>query len=142
LHLREGLLLLFLIGEANETVSTRHAANGVRHDLGGLARLELVLKQLDKNELVDLGAEITDENRELGAAVIATVAELLVLSNRYKSDEVTHLRSARPPPDAQLSLKGRLELGISCPLRVRALAAAAAFAKSTKQYPALLLPSD
>jgi hypothetical protein len=88
LHLRKGLLLLFLIGEANETVSTRHAANGIRHDLGGLARLELVLEQLDKNELVNLGTEITDENGELGAAVIATVAELLVLSNRYQLDEV------------------------------------------------------
>lgn len=47
------------------------------------------------------------------------------------------LRSARPPPLAQLSLKGRLELGICWPLRPRALAAACGEAKSTKQYPAL-----
>jgi len=50
-----------------------------------------------------------------------------------------YLRSARPPPEAQFSLKGRLEFGISVPLRVRAFAAAAELAKSTKQYPALLL---
>ena len=50
-----------------------------------------------------------------------------------------YLRSARPPPEAQFSLKGRLELGISWPLRVNAFAAAAGVGKSTKQYPALLL---
>jgi hypothetical protein len=47
--------------------------------------------------------------------------------------------SARPPPDAQLSLKGREVLGIIEPLRDRALAAAAGEAKSMKQYPAFLL---
>lgn len=46
--------------------------------------------------------------------------------------------SARPPPDAQLSLNGREVLGIMEPLRERALAAAAGEAKSMKQYPALL----
>ena len=49
------------------------------------------------------------------------------------------LRSARPPPDAQLSLNGRFELGIMEPFRVSALAAAAGLLKSIKQYPALLL---
>ena len=42
-------------------------------------------------------------------------------------------RSARPPPEAQLSLKGRLVLGIMEPLRERAFAAAAGDAKSMKQ---------
>lgn len=38
-----------------------------------------------------------------------------------------------------MSLKGRLELGMSWPLRLKALDAASGLAKSTKQYPALLL---
>jgi hypothetical protein len=41
--------------------------------------------------------------------------------------------SARPPPDAQLSLKGREVFGIILPLRDSALAAAAGEAKSMKQ---------
>lgn len=52
---------------------------------------------------------------------------------------LAYLRSARPPPVAQLSLKTRLVLGMGVPFRERALAAAAGEAKSTKQYPALLL---
>jgi hypothetical protein len=55
---------------------------------------------------------------------------------------VTYLLSARPPPLAQFSLKGRFELGMSWPLRESALAAASAVEKSTKQYPALLLSSS
>lgn len=51
----------------------------------------------------------------------------------------SHLRSARPPPVAQFSLKTRLVLGMGVPFRERALAAAAGEEKSTKQYPALLL---
>lgn len=41
--------------------------------------------------------------------------------------------SAKPPPEAQLSLKGREVLGIIEPLRERALAAAAGEEKSIKQ---------
>jgi hypothetical protein len=41
--------------------------------------------------------------------------------------------SARPPPEAQLSLNGRLVFGIIEPLRERALAAAAGDEKSMKQ---------
>lgn len=41
--------------------------------------------------------------------------------------------SARPPPEAQLSLKGREVFGIIEPLRERALAAAAGEEKSMKQ---------
>jgi hypothetical protein len=47
--------------------------------------------------------------------------------------------SARPPPDAQLSLNGREVLGIMEPLSERAFAAAAGEAKSMKQYPAFLV---
>jgi hypothetical protein len=42
-------------------------------------------------------------------------------------------RSAKPPPEAQLSLKGLLVFGIIEPLRERAFAAAAGEAKSMKQ---------
>jgi hypothetical protein len=42
-------------------------------------------------------------------------------------------RSARPPPEAQLSLNGLLVLGIIDPLRDSALAAAAGVEKSMKQ---------
>ena len=52
------------------------------------------------------------------------------------------LRSAKPPPEAQFSLNGRCELGICCPFKPRALAAAWGDEKSTKQYPALLLLSS
>lgn len=45
----------------------------------------------------------------------------------------TDRRSARPPPDAQLSLKGRDVLGIMEPFNERALAAEAEEAKSMKQ---------
>jgi hypothetical protein len=36
LHLGESLLLVLLVGETNETVTARHAADGVGHDLGRL----------------------------------------------------------------------------------------------------------
>jgi len=45
----------------------------------------------------------------------------------------SYLRSARPPPVAQFSLKTRLVLGMGVPFRERALAAAAGEEKSTKQ---------
>ena len=51
----------------------------------------------------------------------------------------SYLRSAKPPPEAQFNLKGRLEFGIIVPFSVSAFAAAAEDVKSTKQYPALLL---
>lgn len=37
LHLAQGTLLVVFVGEANETVATGHAADGVGHDLGRLA---------------------------------------------------------------------------------------------------------
>lgn len=51
---------------------------------------------------------------------------------------MTHRRSIRPPPDAQLSLNARDELGTAFPFKARALFAASGVANSTKQYPALL----
>lgn len=51
----------------------------------------------------------------------------------YSGPRSSRLRSARPPPEAQFSLKGRFEFAIGVPLSVMALAAAAALWKSMKQ---------
>lgn len=50
----------------------------------------------------------------------------------------TYRRSTRPPPEAQFSLKARVEFGTGVPFKLRALWAASVDANSTKQYPALL----
>jgi hypothetical protein len=52
---------------------------------------------------------------------------------KLELNQDTDRLSARPPPEAQLSLKGREVLGIMDPFRERALAAAAGDAKSIKQ---------
>jgi len=52
---------------------------------------------------------------------------------KYLYRSWAYLRSARPPPVAQFSLKTRLVLGMGVPFRERALAAAAGEEKSTKQ---------
>lgn len=70
LHFVKSALLVILIGEADETVSTRHSADGVSHDLGGFARGEAALEQGDQDVFVNLGAKVTDEDGELGATVI------------------------------------------------------------------------
>jgi hypothetical protein len=74
LHLGEGLLLVLLAGEADETVAARHSRDGVWHDLGGLGGLVLVLEQLDKDKLGDLGTEVANEDGVLGTALIAAVS--------------------------------------------------------------------
>ena len=71
LHLGESTLLVCLIGEANETVATRHAADGVGHDLGGLARVVLGLEEGHEDVFVDLWTEVADEDGELGTTVVA-----------------------------------------------------------------------
>lgn len=65
--------------------------------------------------------------------------KIIVMALKRMMGQATHLRSAKPPPEAQLSLKGREVLGMGVPLTVKAFAAAAGEEKSTKQYPALLL---
>lgn len=45
LHLLQSLLLVILIGEADEAVSSRHATDWVGHNLGGFASLEFALEQ-------------------------------------------------------------------------------------------------
>lgn len=71
LHLGKGTLLVCLVGEADETVAARKAADRVRHYLGRLAAGEAVLEDADENVLVDLGAKVTNEDGVLGATVVA-----------------------------------------------------------------------
>ena len=75
LHLSESALLIALIREANEAVATGHAGDWVGHDLGRLAGWEPALEEGDQNILVDLWSEITNEDGELWATVIATVGK-------------------------------------------------------------------
>jgi hypothetical protein len=71
LHLGKGTLLVCLVGEADEAVAARKAADRVRHYLGRLAAGEAVLEDADENVLVDLGAEIANEDGVLGTTVVA-----------------------------------------------------------------------
>lgn len=73
LHLGESALLVSLIGEANESVATRHAGNWISHDLGRLARWESGLEKGDQNIFVDLWAKIANKDGEFRAAVITTL---------------------------------------------------------------------
>lgn len=45
LHLAERTLLVVLVGETDEPVATRHAADGISHDLCGFARGETALEE-------------------------------------------------------------------------------------------------
>ena len=76
LHLGKGALLVVLVGETDETVATGHAADGVGHDLGGLARGEAALEEGNENVFVNLGAEVTNEDGVLGATVITAIIEV------------------------------------------------------------------
>ena len=70
LHLAQSTLLVVLVGEANETVSAGHAADGVGHDLGGLARGEAALEERDKDVFVDLRTKVTNEDGVLRTTVV------------------------------------------------------------------------
>ncbi len=102
LHLGEGLLLVLLVCEANETVTTRHAANGVGHDLGGLGRGVLVLEELDKDKLSDFRSKVTNEDRVLRAALIA--AAILSALQGYRA----HRRNS--PAISKATARGPVEL--------------------------------
>lgn len=73
LHLGESLLLVLLASESDKTIAARHTADGVGHDLGRLGGLVLVLEELYEDELGNLGAQVSDENAELGTTLIAAV---------------------------------------------------------------------
>jgi hypothetical protein len=70
LHLGKSLLLVLLIGETDETVTARHAADGVGHDLGGLGRGVLVLEELDEDELGNFRAKVSNKDGELRATLV------------------------------------------------------------------------
>lgn len=97
------------------------------------------MKKRVEDVFVHFRTEVADENGVFRTTFFAAVENKVSTLLGYSWDIMTNLLSARPPPDAQLSLKGRLELGIRVPFNCSALAAASVLAKSTKQYPALLL---
>jgi hypothetical protein len=89
--------LIALVGEANETVATGETADGVGHDLGGLARVVLGLEERHEDVLVDLRAEVADEDGELWATVVtAAVGEA----------------AARGPVELELAVAVRNDLAV------------------------------
>jgi len=114
LHLRQGAVLVLLIREANESVSTRHSADGVGHDLGGLARREPRLEERNEDVFVNLGAKVTNEDGVLGTTIITRFPMVLVgfHCQQESSGRITDRLSVSPPPEAQFSLKGRELFGI------------------------------
>lgn len=79
LHLGESALLVSLLGEADEAVATRHAGDGISHDLGRLARWESGLEKRDQDIFVDLWAKVANEDGELGASVIT----IMIVSKKF-----------------------------------------------------------
>lgn len=75
LHLNKSTLLVVLVGEANETITTALAGHGVGHDLGRLARRESSLEERNQDVLVDLGAKVANENAVLGTTIVPSVNE-------------------------------------------------------------------
>ena len=71
LHLTQSTLLVVLVRETNKAIATRHATDGVGHDLGRLAGWEAALEEGHEYILVDLRAQITNEDGILRATVIA-----------------------------------------------------------------------
>lgn len=55
LHLAERTLLVIFVRETDKSVTARHAADGISHDLSGLAGREAALEERDENIFVDLG---------------------------------------------------------------------------------------
>jgi hypothetical protein len=70
LHFTESKLLVALIGETDETVTSGETADGIGHDLGGLAGVVLGLEQGHEDVLIDLWAKVADEDGELRATVV------------------------------------------------------------------------
>lgn len=73
LHLVQSSLLVALIGEAHESVTARLSGSGIRHDLSRLAGGEASLEQRHEDEFVHLRTEVSDKDRELGAALVTAV---------------------------------------------------------------------
>lgn len=72
LHFGESALLVLRVGEANESVTARHAADWVRHDLGGLDGAVFALEEGDEDVFIDLWTEIANKDGVLRAAIVST----------------------------------------------------------------------
>ena len=87
LHLGQCALLILFVGESDESVAARHAADGVGHDFGRLARRETILEERHQNVFVDFRAQVANENGVFGTTVIATIVsqvrECKLSSSRY-----------------------------------------------------------
>jgi hypothetical protein len=70
LHLGECLLLVFLAGESDETITAGHAADWVGHDLCRLSGRVAVLEELYEDEFSHFWAKVTDEDGEFGATLV------------------------------------------------------------------------
>ena len=68
-----------LVGETNETIAARHAADGIGHDLGRFGGCVLVLEKLDKNKLGDLGAENLTRSALVASLKLGSLAGVLQL---------------------------------------------------------------
>lgn len=136
LHLCQSSLLIHFVRKTNETVPSRHSAHRISHNLSGLARGKSRLKEWDKNIFIHFRSKVANKDWVFRTTVIPS--DSLARQDTIETNKAIYLRSARPPPEAQLSLNGRVLFGIREPARVRALAAAAGDPKSTKQYPAFL----
>jgi hypothetical protein len=71
LHLSQGTMLILFVREPDKAVATRHSANRIRHNLGGLARREPGLKKRDKHVFVHFGSKIPDKDGIFGSTIIA-----------------------------------------------------------------------
>ena len=85
LHFGQSTILVLLIGEPDEAISTRHSRNRVGHDFGRLARGEAVLEQRDKNKLVHFWAEVANKDGVFRWAVLT--AECAGVSERTQEED-------------------------------------------------------
>ena len=70
LHFSESALLLGLVGEPDEPIATRESADGVGHDLGRFAGVELGLEERKQDVFVHLRSQVADEDGVFRSAVI------------------------------------------------------------------------
>lgn len=107
LHLGQSTLLVVLVGEANETIATRHAADGVGHDFGGLAGWESVLEQGNKNIFVDFRAEIADKDGVLGTTVVTASISKTATSGPIQLEHAVGVGHGGPVERKGLGSSGR-----------------------------------
>ena len=114
LHLNKGALLVVLVREADETITTALARHGIRHDLSRLARRESGLEERNQDIFVDLRAKVTNENAVFRSTIItAQILSALLCSavEKYQSLPTIHKATTRSP--VELELTGRVGDGRS-----------------------------